>query len=138
MNAKEYLLQIRNINIKIERKKMQLETLKDISTKITPTLSDMPKGSSKETSPMENAICKIIDLENEIKELSGIMDAKKSESLSYIFQLHNDEYQTLLMLRYLQLMSWEDISLEMHYTKRWLYKLHGIALNKLSQILQRT
>ena len=104
--------------------------------KITPKLSDMPKNPSTAISPMENAICKMIDLESEIRELNRVLEIKKAEAVTYIFEIQNDEYQTLLMLRYLRLMSWEMISCEMHYSKRWLYKMHGTALKYLTEILK--
>ena len=84
---------------------------------------------------MANMIIKIIDLESEVKTLKSLLEDKKAEALSYILRLEDDEYQTLLILRYLQLMNWEEISKEMHYSKRWLYKMHGTALVLFSAIL---
>ncbi|MBQ7574013.1 MAG: hypothetical protein IJT23_07105 [Clostridia bacterium] len=137
MTGKEYLSGIKLINIKIQRKERQIEMLKQMATDITQTLNDMPKADSKDSSPMANMIIKIIDLENEVRELKGILEGKKTEALSYIFRLENDEYQTVLILRYLHFMSWESISNAMHYTKRWLYKMHGTALLLFSAIFDK-
>lgn len=128
MSTREYLSDIRFIDIKIKRKERQIAVLKDMTTDMTQKLSDLPKGKPMEDSPMASIIIKIIDLENEVKKLKDVLDDKKALVLSYILQLENDEYQTLLISRYLQFMSWDDISKEMHYTKRWLYKMHGTAL----------
>ena len=135
MTSKEYLSEIRFIDIRIKRKERQIEMLKQMTTDITQKINDMPKAESKDNSPMANMIIKIIDLESEVKKLKGLLEDKKAEALSYILRLEDDEYQTLLILRYLQLMNWEEISKEMHYSKRWLYKMHGTALLLLSAIL---
>ena len=135
MTSKEYLSEIRFIDIKIKRKEHQIDMLKDMVTDITQKLNDMPKTESKDNSPMANMIIKIIDLESEVKKLKSLLEDKKAEALSYILRLEDDEYQTLLILRYLQLMNWEEIAKEMHYSKRWLYKMHGPALVLFSTIL---
>lgn len=85
---------------------------------------------------MEIAICKIIDLENDVEKLKRDLSAKKAEALSYIFKLENEEHQLLLIYRYLDMMSWEDISLEMNYSESAVFKKHGIALKRLSQVMK--
>ena len=69
MASKEYLSEIRFIDIKVKRKEHQIDMLKDMVTDITQKLNDMPKAESKDNSPMANMIIKIIDLESEVKGL---------------------------------------------------------------------
>ena len=45
------------------------------------------------------------------------------------------EYQTVLEKRYLCFQSWEQIVVEMGYDLRWLYRIHGKALEEVKAIL---
>ena len=66
--AKRYLSQAFGLNQRIESKLGQIEDLHDLATKATVTYSDMPKSPNRDGSRMEDAIIKIIDLENEINQ----------------------------------------------------------------------
>ena len=66
--AKKYLSQAFGLNQRIESKLGQIEDLHDLATKATVTYSDMPKSPNRDGSRMEDAIIKIIDLENEINQ----------------------------------------------------------------------
>ena len=43
--------------------------------------------------------------------------------------------QTVLEKRYLCFQSWEQIAVEMGYDLRWLYRIHGKALEEVKAIL---
>ena len=45
------------------------------------------------------------------------------------------EYQTILEKRYLCFQSWEKIAAAMDYDIRWLYRLHGKALEEVQELL---
>ena len=49
--------------------------------------------------------------------------------------LRNENYRLILEKRYLCFMTWEQISLDMHYTNRWLRKMHERALDVVDRIL---
>ena len=66
MTAKEYLSQARYLDGRINSKIQQVSVLNALATKCTSTLSDMPKSATPNHSSLEETICKIIDLENEI------------------------------------------------------------------------
>ena len=60
MTAKEYLGQARFLDTRIDSKIQQVSRLRDLATKCTSTLSDMPKSPSPNQSNMENIICNTI------------------------------------------------------------------------------
>lgn len=135
MTAKEYLSQARYLDSRINAKIQQVTALKDLATKCTSTLSKTPRSQSQNTSPMEVAICKIIDLENEINsDIDNLVDLKR-EIVGVIKAVKNEEYQTLLEKRYLCFTTWEQIALEMHYSVKWIHKLHERALCVADKLL---
>ena len=55
---------------------------------------------------------------------------------SLVATVRNENYRLILEKRYLCFMTWEQISLDMHYTNRWLRKMHERALDVVDRILQ--
>ena len=129
MTAKEYLGQAYRLDQRINSKLEQVLSLRDLTTKATATMSDMPGGGSRNVYRMQDIIGKIIDLENEINaDIDQLVDLKR-DIVAIIKSVENPEYQTLLELRYLCFKTWEQIAVDMGYELRYLHKLHHRALS---------
>ena len=101
MTSKEYLQQGYRIDQRINSKIAQVTNLRELATKATATLSDMPGNATPNTHRMEDIIVKMVDLENEINaDIDSLVDLK-AEMVSVIKNVRNPELQTLLELRYL-------------------------------------
>lgn len=136
MTAKEYLSQAKYLDLRINSKIEQVAALNDLATKATSVLTGMPHSSNRGTSSMESAITKMVDLEAEIKQDIDKLVDLKLEILEAIKAVQNVEYQTVLEKRYLCFQSWEEIAAAMNYDIRWLYKLHGKALEEIRTVLK--
>ena len=80
---------------------------------------------------MADAVCKIVDLQNEInRDIDRLVDLKR-ELVAAIKAVENTEYQTLLEKRYLCFQTWEQIAVDMGYNVRHLYRVHEEALEKV-------
>ena len=134
MTAKEYLSQARYLDLRINSKIQQVASLNDLATKATSALTGMPRNPNHATSTMEEAIAKIIDLQAEINsDIDTLVDLKRDLSAT-IKAVGNTEYQTVLEKRYLCFQSWEQIAVEMGYDLRWLYRIHGKALDEVQAV----
>ncbi len=130
MNAKEYLPQAYHIDQRIDCKMEQLESLRALATKVNSIMSDMPKGD-RNYRTMEENIASIIDLEGEINnDVNKLLNLKK-EITSVVRSVNNQEYQTLLELRYLNFINWEKIASKMGYSMPHIFRIHAKALNNL-------
>ena len=128
MTAKQYLNQAYRLDQRINSKLEQVMSLRDLTTKATATMSDMPSGGTRNVYRMQDIIAKIIDLENDINaDIDCLIDLKR-EMVTVIKAVKNPEYQTLLELRYLCFKTWEQIAVDMGYEIRYLHKLHNRAL----------
>ena len=135
MTVKEYLSQAKFLDQRINSKIQQVAALNDLATKATSTLTGMPRNPNHATSTMEEAITKIIDLQAEInRDIDTLVDLKRDLSAT-IKAVGNTEYQTVLEKRYVCFQSWEQIAVEMGYDLRWLYRIHGKALEEVKAIL---
>lgn len=135
MTVKEYLRQAYSIDQRINAKIEQVTSLRELTTRATATLSDMPSGTRNNHSK-ENIIAKMIDLEDEINADIDELIGLKQEILSVIKSVENTEYQTLLELRYLCFKSWEQIAVELGYSLHHLYKIHNAALSACAKTLK--
>ena len=127
--AKKYLSQAFGLNQRIESKIDQIAVLNDLATKATVTYSDMPKSPNRDGSRMEDAIIKIIDLEAEInQDMMKLVELKK-DIIRRIKAVDGAELQTILELRYLSYMQWEEIAIELGYGIDNVYYLHRKALD---------
>ena len=129
--AKKYLSQAFGLNQRIESKLGQIEDLHDLATKATVTYSDMPKSPNKGGSRMEDAIIKIMDLEAEInQDMMQLVELKK-DIIRRIKAVESPELQTILELRYLSYMRWEEIAIELGYGIDNVFRLHRNALDEI-------
>ena len=132
MTAKEYLGQAYRLDQRINSKLEQVMSLRDLTTKATATMSDMPGGGSRNVYRMQDIIGKIIDLEDEInQDIDALVDLKR-EMVATIKAVADPECQTLLELRYLCFKTWEQIAVQMGYGIDNIYKMHHKALKEVA------
>ena len=100
MTAKEYLSQAHRLDQRIDAKIAQVASLNDLATKCTATLTGMPRNPNNGGSTMADAVCKIIDLQEEInRDIDRLVDLKR-EIVEVIKAVEDTEYQILLEKRY--------------------------------------
>ena len=129
--AKKYLSQAFGLNQRIESKLGQIEDLHDLATKATVTYSYMPRNPNKGHSRLEDAVIKIIELETEInKDMVELVELKK-DIIRRIKAVESTELQTILELRYLSYMRWEEIAIELGYGIDNVFRLHRNALDEI-------
>ena len=134
MVAKESLRKIVRMEQFIQTKKERLAVLKDMSSSISsPRFDDMPRNPNKGKSRLEETILKY-----EIKTDEEKLEHGKLIILEAIGKIEEPEYQTILISRYFKHQTWDEIANSLFYTKRWLYSLHGRALEKLDEKLMES
>lgn len=136
MNVKEYLGQAYRIDQRINSKLEQVASLRELATKATSTLSDMPFSGTRNIHSMEGIITKMVDLETEInQDIDTLVDLKR-EIVSLIKQIQNTEFQTLLELRYLCFRTWEQIAVDLGYSSKHVFYIHdkAVALIKIPKV----
>lgn len=97
--------------------------------KITPTLSDMPKGSggNDRSKIIDSYLDMIAELEKEIRYLR---EAKRE--VEFLISTIDDwGVERIMRLRYIQGMQWEEICVKVNYSWRQVHYLHADGLNKI-------
>lgn len=137
MTAKEYLQQAYLMDLRIKNKSEQIRSLNDLAVNCTATLSDMPRNPNRGSSRMEDTICRIVDLQDEIVADMDCLVQIKKDIVGTIAQVDDVELRTLLEKRYLCGASWEEITLNLNHGRRWVFRLHERALHAVQKILDK-
>ena len=135
MTAREYLEQALDIEREIDAKMAELEALRALSTRITATLSDMPRASSGNPQTLENTVVRIVTVEKEIDAVIDRMLDMKHEIVDFLKSLPDAELRKLLICKYIGFQNWAQIAKEMKYSVRYTYTLHDKALEMVEAIL---
>ena len=131
MTAKEFLEQAFHLDRRINAKIAMVDSLSLLATKVTTTMSDMPRNPNRATSMMADAVEKIIDLQMEINsDIDQLVDLKR-DMVKVIKALENTEHQTILELRYQCFKTWEQIAVDMGYSVRHVYRIHNEAVESI-------
>lgn len=133
MTAKEYLNRVRRQNYILKQTEKELNEVRaDILTLRASSLSEHVSGSKNSDtadkyirleSYMEKVNAewdKLIDMRNAAKDLIGAMP--------------DPMHRAVLYARYINGQRWEDIAMDMHYSWKGIFKLHGQALRVFDQM----
>lgn len=135
MTAKEYLEQVKDKEIQVKNVQKKLERLREISVSIGAVQYDTTKVQTTHT------VDKIGDLYAKIDEQQQLLNDMifdfvefKMQLVEEIYQLNDDRYIEVLCRRYIYLHSWKKIIDDLNYNGRYVFHIHGAALNEFYQM----
>jgi DNA-directed RNA polymerase specialized sigma subunit len=135
MSAKEYLQQAYKLEARINANIEQVERLRELATKATATITAVRVSGTNSHSKVEDCVCKVIDLQEEIKENIAALVEVKRDIQQTIASVEDKSLNILLTLRYLNYNTWEEIAQKLYYSDRWVHKLHSDALAVVAGII---
>ncbi len=128
MKTKEYLSQAWYLDKRIKTKERQLDWLRSHAVYVSPKLTEVPKAPSIRRSPVEEAVVRITELENEINTSIAQLMRLKTEIAEAIRSVNSMECETLLEMRYITFLGWDQIAAQLNYSQDYIYHLHRKAL----------
>lgn len=134
MKVKEYLQQLKLLDMKIDQKLKQKEDLRQI-TQAAGAL-DYSKDrvqTSSSGDALSNAVIRYLSLEEEIdRQIDQFVDLK-NQIINQIQGLKDVNYVQILFKRYVEYKKLEVIAVEMDYTYPYVRALHGYALQEFER-----
>lgn len=137
MRAKEYLQQLRRLDTVIDQKIKELDDLKVKSTCIggfdysKERVQTSPSGDA----PYVRTVSRMIDLNEEINRDVDDFVYRKHKIINEIQSLENPDEIAMLYKRYVEYKTFEKIAVEMNFTIRNIYFIHGRALKNFETII---
>lgn len=133
MTAKEWLMRAwkidREVNALFEAQKAAYDRL----TSATAACGNVPVSSTKDPHIYDS----YVELANKLNDRIDELCAVKAEITELIGRLDDPRLRTLLTARYISCLTFEQIASEMHYSGRWVLRLHRKALEKIDEIINR-
>lgn len=138
MTAKEYLQQIRKIDLLIQNKLKQAQELRSkLEVKGINFESDGSTSATRNVTKMNDLIVSVVTLEEEINQQIDLLINKKREVMRVIDLLDDGNEIAVLYQRYFNYRKWEEIAVDMDYTYRGVLKIHGRALQNLEKVFTK-
>ena len=129
--VKNELMKAFRIEQDINNKMEQIVFLRELATKASSVLSDMPGSPNRNIHKTEDIIVKFIGMEEELKkEINSLLETKQYVK-ELISRVTDREGRIILEQRYLQYDKWEQIAGEMGYTVRQIFRIHDVALMEI-------
>src|SRR5690606_12888611 len=122
---KQQLRQLKQLNNIVQSKLDEIETLNSLAQRMTNVSKNILVQKSTPQDKLSELIPKIVDLKNELKKDVDNLLNLKLDIMQKINNIENNDYKLLLMLRYVNFKTWEEIAVEMGYTYQWVHVLHG-------------
>jgi len=107
----------------------EIEVLKAKALKVTPTLSDMPKGSG--TSDKSGVIDIYLDMIHELECEARTLSDTKREVEHLISTIDDWTVERIMRLRYIDGLKWEEICVRANYGWTQVHKFHSDGLNSI-------
>lgn len=133
--AKEYLMQIEILSVKIEQKKQRAKEYRDLA--LCSGGFDYSKErvqTSNLGGQIEDRIIRYVSLESEITENIFMLQQMKDKITGEIHNLNNSDYIILLYKRYVECKTLGQIAKDMHYSYDRIKHMHGNALMDFEKI----
>lgn len=129
--VKEELMKAYQIDQHINDKVEQIVSLKEMATKTSAGLSDMPGSPNRNIHKTENVIVMFVDMETEVKKELEELIRTKQHTMNLIRQVQDSEGRRVLEERYIHYRKWEEIASTRSYSVRQLFRIHDKALMEI-------
>ena len=110
-----------------------IEEYKTSITKITTTLSDMPKGSRKVEDNIAEKLAVLLDNVNELMT-KVVKEQEKQKQILQQLDKVEQPYKLILEKAYIQGKTLVTVASEMNYNYEYMKRMNGIALNKFDEV----
>lgn len=137
LDAKEYLNQVKKLDLQIKNKLIEQQQWKDIALGITANMEGERVQSSGSQSKLENAVVKCVDMEAEIDSLVDKLIDTKKEVIQTIELLTSPLQYDVLHLHYIQFMTLQAIADKYGMSYDSAKQAHKRAVKNVQRILDK-
>ena len=124
MTAKEYLEQVGNKEIYVRNLQKKIERLRKVLDSAGAVQYDTTKVRATHTT-------------DKINDLYAKMDEQQQLVDNLMIDLDDERYKNILHQKYIEMKTWKEIAIDMSYNVRYLFRIHGAALNEFYKMYNK-
>ena len=135
MTAKEYLRQIRSIEMMLRSLEEEIMTLETRACKVTSSWQSDPVQTTSSGDGMTNVVIKIIEKKKDYENMWDKLINKRTECENLLRKLDNPLHYTILFEYYIKGKNWEQVSESIHFSTSYVKSQHGWALLEFEKLM---
>ncbi len=132
MTAKEFMNEYRRIGERITQLDNQIFDIEQTLGVKAISYDGIP-GSDSVSKVTEDTAVRLATLREKQKKLRDELWRQRVKIEEAIYKLSNADHAEVLRRRYIRMQTFETIAEEMYMTERWVYTLHGRALQDVEK-----
>jgi hypothetical protein len=132
MTAKEFMNEYRRIGERITQLDSQIFDIEQ-TLGVKAVNYDSQPGRGEISHVTEDTAVKLAVLREKQKKLRDELWKQRVKIEEVIYKLSNADHAEVLRRRYIRMQTFETIAEEMYMTERWVYTLHGRALQDVEK-----
>lgn len=136
MKIKEQLQAIRNLDFEIDSLLRTMEIERARAERRTTVFSLEGKGSGNIRS-REHTYVKLMDLSRQIDEKIDALVDTRNALMASVLELESSDERGVLINRYFNRHTWEEVGEKLGYSVRKIHNLHGEALKNLEKVVNQ-
>ncbi|MBO7682572.1 MAG: hypothetical protein J6T17_07470 [Clostridia bacterium] len=134
MTAKQYLNRVRRIDKEISNLLRLVQRTRESLETVTQNYDSDGAQSTKNPHRYD----RLVELESLVDEKIDEQIQIKADTLCTIMKLDNRVQRILLMDYYVEMLTWEQVAVDLNYSYMHVTRLHGYALKEVQKILNGT
>ena len=132
MTLDEYLEEKKSINNRIKYKEARIRYFQQKANACTVSYNEMSGfNATRNMHPMEDAVCEVIDLEEEVKRIRAELAALNDRFRESIRRIGDFRLETVLEMKYIDDATWDEIGFSLHYSRTQLHRFLSQGLDAL-------
>lgn len=135
MTAKEYLRQIRAIEMTLKSLEEEIMTLETRARKVTSSWQSDPVQTTSSGDGMANVVIKIIEKKKDYENMWDKLIDKRTECEKLLLKMNNPLHYTILFEYYIKGKNWDQVSESIHFSTSYIKSQHGWALLDFEKVM---
>ena len=133
--TKERLRHYKDLKNEIIKMRARIDEIESSVTSLrSPSFEGLPSAPNKNKSPVESAVASLIDLKSEYLYRLNDMVKEQKTIEEAIASLPGSTERQLMLMRYIDGLTWEDICTALEYSWAHTHRIHALALRHISEV----
>ena len=134
--VKRYLMEYVALKQRRDALTDEIDRLRDATLRATSRITGFRPAGAPDPGRKEDGMLRVVDAQERLATVIRHIDEALCARLALLEQLPDERQKTLLTLRYINGVGWEQIGYAMHYERTQIFDIHHQALEAAQLVLE--